>query len=319
MNYRRLYKPSGKTFELAATKLQQGGIVSFPTETVYGLGADARNSAAVAKIYAAKERPSFNPLIVHLQDAKKARDYVKMSGLAKTLAGKFWPGPFTMVLPVIEQSGLSDLVSAGLDTVAVRVPKNEVAQSLLEHFDGPIAAPSANKTGHISPTTAEHVDGEFGAELEMIIDGGACEKGIESTIVQIDGDQIILLRPGNITVSEIERASGEKVIINKENTEKPNSPGQQTSHYAPKSKMRLNASDTKAGECLLGFGECGPSALNLSLTGDLMEAAANLFSMMRKLDQMGYGTIAVSPIPTTGLGVAINDRLKRAAAPRGNK
>lgn len=318
MNEQRLYKPSKKTFVLAAEKLKQGDIVSFPTETVYGLGADARDSKAVAKIYAAKERPSFNPLIVHLASVEKVQQYVKMDDLAKRLADSFWPGPFTMVLPLKEGCGLSDLVSAGLDTVAVRVPKNEVAHSLLEQFDGPIAAPSANKSGHISPTTADHVEGEFGAELTMIIDGGACEKGIESTIVQIEGEQIILLRPGNVSQVELERVSGAKVILNNESTEKPNSPGQLESHYAPTSKMRLNAKEINSDECLLGFGDCGPSTVNLSPSGDLREAAANLFSMMRKLDQMDFETIAVSPIPPTGLGVAINDRLRRAAAPRDN-
>lgn len=313
---RRLYKPSGETIDLAACSLKQGNIVSFPTETVYGLGADAKNSAAVAKIYAAKKRPSFNPLIIHLASVEKVQDYVNMGDLAKRLAGKFWPGPFTMVLPLKENSGLSDLISAGLDTVAVRVPKNDIAHQLLIHFDGPIAAPSANKSGHISPTTAAHVDSEFGVELEMIIDGGACDKGIESTIVQIEGDQIILLRPGNITLSEIEKASGEKVLLNNQNADKPASPGQLESHYAPNSKMRLNADEAGRGECLLGFGDCGPSTLNLSPSGDLAEAAANLFSMMRKLDQMNFDTIAVAPIPPTGLGVAINDRLERAAAPR---
>ncbi|MBT5074982.1 MAG: threonylcarbamoyl-AMP synthase [Kordiimonadaceae bacterium] len=319
MTERRLYIPSIKTYVLAASKLKQGDIVSFPTETVYGLGADATNSSGVAKIYAAKERPSFNPLIVHLASAEKAQQYVKMNALAQKLADKFWPGPFTMVLPLKENSGLSDLISAGLDTVAVRVPKNDVAHSLLEHFDGPIAAPSANKSGNISPTTAQHVDGEFGEELEMIIDGGPCEKGIESTIVQIEGEQIIILRPGNITISEIEAVTSENVIFNAQSSDTPNSPGQLESHYAPNSKMRLNASEVFSGECFLGFGECGPSTVNLSPSGDLIEAAANLFSMMRKLDQMDFDTIAVAHIPPTGLGMAINDRLKRAAAPRDNK
>ena len=318
MTQRRLYIPNQDTFKRAVNMLKQGDIVSFPTETVYGLGADATNNRAVAKIYAAKNRPSFNPLIVHLADAKKATQYILMNDIADKLADAFWPGPFTMVLPIKPDCGLSDLITAGLDTVAVRVPKNKIAHELLSHFDGPIAAPSANKSGNVSPTTADHVNSEFGDELKMIIDGGKCKKGIESTIVQIKNDQVILLRPGNITAEEIEEIIGQKILINKA-TDNPIAPGQLKSHYSPHTTMRLNVTTPEDGEAYLAFGSTIPleATLNLSYTGDLVEAAANLFSMMRDLDQMNLSTIAVAPIPQTGLGIAINDRLTRAAAPKG--
>ena len=300
--------------------LRKGKLVSFPTETVYGLGADATNKNAISRIYQSKSRPSFNPLITHVTSAQKASDYVHMNDMTIELADKFWPGPFTMVLPLKENSGLSDLVTAGLKTAAIRVPENPIAQSLLKSFDGPIAAPSANKSGHISPTTAQHVDEEFGQELELIIDGGACKKGLESTIIEVRNNQIILLRPGSITPSQIEEITGNKVSINSPATNKPNAPGQLKSHYAPNAKVRLNATNVEKDECFLAFGEVSHGAdvdtLNLSTSGDLQEAAANLFSMLRELDKMNFSTIAVSPIPDIGLGIAINDRLKRAAAPK---
>ena len=318
MTQRRLYIPNQDTFKHAVNMLEQGDIVSFPTETVYGLGADATNNQAVAKIYAAKNRPSFNPLIVHLADAKIASQYVLMNNMADKLADAFWPGPFTMVLPVKPDCGLSDLITAGLDTVAVRVPKNKIAHELLSHFNGPIAAPSANKSGNVSPTTADHVNSEFGDELKMIIDGGKCEKGIESTIIHIDNDQVTLLRPGNITAEEIEKIISKEILINKA-TDNPIAPGHLKSHYSPHTKMRLNVISPEDDEAFLAFGVAEPrkTTLNLSTTGDLTEAAANLFSMMRALDQMNLSTIAVTPIPQTGLGIAINDRLTRAAAPKG--
>lgn len=312
----RIYIPCEDTYIKAANMLARGELVSFPTETVYGLGADATNGNAVAGIYKAKNRPDFNPLIVHIYDAAMADKYVKMNDTAKRLAKHFWPGPFTMVLPKKETGNLSDLVSAGLDTVAIRVPEHDVARSLLKHFGRPIAAPSANISGRISPTTAAHVDGEFGDELQMIINGGPCNKGIESTIVKVTDDNIILLRPGSITIDDIEAATGISVKLgNKE--KKPSSPGQLESHYAPNAKMRLNVTKPKETECLLAFGTVPVHpGLNLSSSGNLTEAATNLFSMLRELDSAGYQTIAVSPIPQTGLGLAINDRLKRAAAPK---
>jgi len=319
MTKNRCHNPSIETFELAANLLRQGEIVSFPTETVYGLGADAKNTDAVAKIYEAKKRPQFNPLIVHLADTDDAAQYVMMNVHSRKLAKAFWPGPFTMVLPLKEKSGLSDLVTAGLDTVAIRVPENQIAHELLEHFDSPIAAPSANKSGNVSPTTAEHVDSEFGPELKLIIDGGPCQKGIESTIVQIDGGEITLLRPGNITAEQIEKVIERDIDVQNSPTDNPIAPGQLKSHYAPKTKMRLNVTDPSPGEAFLAFGDykTDENSLNLSPSGDLVEAAKNLFSMMRSLDNLGLKNIAVAPIPHTGLGFAINDRLERAAAPRG--
>ena len=318
MNKSRIHKPELRTIESAVGLLRLGNIVSFPTETVYGLGADATNSAAIAKVFAAKNRPTFNPLIVHLSDPSEAEHYVEMNEIALALAFAFWPGPFTMVLPLKDNSPISDLITVGLDTVAIRVPANKVAHKLLETFGGPIAAPSANKSGHISPTTAHHVDGEFGDELEMIIDGGPCDKGIESTIVQVMDDQIILLRPGSITAEDIKIITNIKVITIIEPTDNPVAPGQLKSHYAPNAKMRLNADEPKDGEAYLAFGKTSAhdNMLNLSSIGDLEEAAANLFSMMRVLDDLDLKTIAVAPIPMSGLGLAINDRLTRAAAPK---
>ncbi len=318
----RIHKPEAGTYSHAANLLREGELVSFPTETVYGLGADATNNDAVAKIYATKNRPSFNPLIVHVADKDKAIQYVKMNDLALKLAEHFWPGPFTVVLPLKENSGLSELITAGLSTIAIRVPENKVAHELIATFDGPIAAPSANKSGKISPTTATHVDGEFGDELNMIIDGGPCEKGIESTIVQIIENEIKILRPGNITIADIESIIGKSILDNMQTSDTPNSPGQLESHYAPETKMRLNVLEPNEGEALLTFGDTAKNidifTLNLSPSGNLVEAASNLFSMMRKLDQMNFKSIAVSPIPETGLGIAINDRLRRAAAPKDN-
>ena len=314
--------PSAETYKIAAQLLHSEDIISFPTETVYGLGADARNSNAVEKIYDAKERPLYNPLIVHVANVNAAHQYVIMNDLAKKLACAFWPGPFTMVVPLNKENELSELITAGLDTVAIRVPENNIVQDLLHHFNGPIAAPSANKSGKVSPTTAAHVAGEFGQELKMIIDGGPCKKGIESTIVRIDSDQIILLRPGNITVQEIEAIVNQPVVMASKDG-KIVSPGQLESHYAPSTPMRLNASHVKNNECLLTFGNTNLNddifSLNLSPSGDLNEAAANLFSMIRELDERQFSSIAVSPIPMTGLGLAINDRLTRAAAPRNKK
>ncbi|MCC3861322.1 L-threonylcarbamoyladenylate synthase [Pseudemcibacter aquimaris] len=317
-NKNRIQKPDSDSIRSAADLLRDGNIVSFPTETVYGLGADAKNGKAVAKIFAAKNRPDFNPLIVHLPDPSAAENYVHMNDVAKKLASAFWPGPFTMVLPLNEESGISDLITAGLDTVAIRVPANEVAHQLLKEFDGPIAAPSANKSGHISPTTANHVDGEFGDELEIIIDGGPCNKGIESTIIQITDHDVVLLRPGSITPEDIKNKTGIDVISSLTPTDNPVAPGQLKSHYAPNAKVRLNATGPNDGEAFLAFGETAhhENMLNLSPTGDLEEAASNLFSMMRELDDLELKTIAVSPIPQNGLGIAINDRLSRAAAPK---
>ncbi len=300
----------------AAAILRAGGLVAFPTETVYGLGADARNDRAVARIFEAKGRPQFNPLIVHVSGAAEAATLVEFTPLARQLAEAFWPGALTLVLPRRPASGLSLLVSAGLDTVAVRAPSNGLAQDLLAAARCPIAAPSANRSGSVSPTMAAHVEESLGARVELILDGGATPLGIESTVVGFDGDAAVLLRPGAVPREEIEavtgplKAAGGAIV----------SPGQLASHYAPDAPIRLNAARVEGDEALLGFGPDVPrgarAVMNLSEKGDLTEAAANLFAMLRALDKAGAARIAVMPIPRHGLGEAINDRLARAAAPR---
>jgi L-threonylcarbamoyladenylate synthase len=299
----------------AAAILRRGGLVAFPTETVYGLGADATNGRAVAAIFAAKGRPRFNPLIVHVRDRQAAEILADFSEPARALAERFWPGALTLVLPRKAHSGLSDLVSAGLDTIALRVPSQQIAQRLLAAAGIPIAAPSANPSGRVSATTAEHV--AEGLHIDMILDGGPTRLGLESTIVGFDGEQPVLLRPGALAREEIERVVGK---LAQSTGEKILSSGQMRSHYAPQTHLRLNAMDVRAGEALLAFGPNVPTGArisrNLSAQGDLVEAASNLFAMLRELDAVGATAIAVMPIPEHGLGEAINDRLRRAAAPR---
>jgi L-threonylcarbamoyladenylate synthase len=244
--------------------------------------------------------------------------YVELSQLTKDLSNIFWPGPFTMVLPLKKNSGISTLITAGLETVAIRVPSHPVAHTLLNEFNGPIAAPSANKSGQISPTTAQHVDQEFGDELELIIDGGPCDNGLESTIVKVVYDQLTILRPGNVTVEEIQEKIEVKIVTDTQPTDNPIAPGQLKSHYAPNANVRLNVINPEMNEAYLAFGDTNQveNMLNLSPSGDLEEAASNLFSMMRSLDQLNLKTISVAPIPKSEVGVAINDRLERAAAPK---
>jgi len=303
----------------AAAHLATGELVAFPTETVYGLGADATSDAAVAKIYAAKGRPSFNPLIVHCADMETARRFAVIEGPALDLARAFWPGPFTLVAPRHADCPLAPRVSAGLATVAIRVPRHPVAQALLAAFNGPIAAPSANRSGRISPTRAEHVAAELGGKVAMILDGGPCEKGLESTIVGIHDGRVELLRPGSITPDAIAAACGLPVVGSGPEAA-ITAPGQLASHYAPRARLRLNAVRAAPHEALLAFGpnvpEGAAAVLNLSPTGDLEEAARNLFAMLRRLDDAGYDAIAAMPVPEEGAGIAINDRLRRAAAPR---
>lgn len=298
----------------AAALLCAGGLVSFPTETVYGLGADATDDSAVARIFEAKGRPRFNPLIVHLPDAARVRDVAVLAGDAARLADAFWPGPLTLVLPIRPGAALSPLVSVGLPTVAVRVPDQPLARALLEATGRPIAAPSANPSGRISPTEAAHVIAGLGGRIEAVLDGGACAVGVESTIVGFDPVPT-LLRPGGLPAEAIEACLGAKLAMLSPG-DTVSAPGQLQSHYAPRAGLRLNATDLRPGERLLGFGEV-EATLNLSPTGDLVEAAANLFHHLHQLDAEGDAPIAVSPIPETGLGRAINDRLRRAAAPRG--
>lgn len=297
----------------ASTILAQGGLVAFPTETVYGLGADARNSSAVAAIFAAKGRPSFNPLIVHVASVEAAKSLVVWSPTADRLAQAFWPGPLTLLLPLNAASGLSPLVTANLPSLAIRVPANPLARGLLLGFGGPVAAPSANLSGKISPTSVRHVLRGLQDQIEAVIDGGDCAVGLESTIVGLEHSPT-LLRPGGLASEQIERCLGH-ALMRHQDGDPLIAPGQMTSHYAPKAPMRLNVTRPNPNETLLGFGAV-QADLNLSPDSNLVEAAANLFKHLHTLDHSNATSIAVSPIPDTGLGLAINDRLKRAAAPR---
>lgn len=313
-------RPTPATISEAAEHLRGGRLVAFPTETVYGLGANACDSRAVARIYEAKGRPRFNPLIVHVADVDAARALCVFSPFALKLAGIFWPGPLTLVLRQRPDSPISPLVSAGLDTIAVRMPDHPVARQLLEASGLPVAAPSANRSGHVSATRAEHVASDLGSLVAMILDGGPTVHGLESTIVDASADEPELLRPGAITADTIFAATGRLIARGAGNAEAPSASGQLESHYAPRAKVRLNATEVRPGEALLAFGgrtppTAGPQ-INLSAHGDLIEAGANLFQALRALDASGASMIAVMPIPDEGLGEAINDRLRRAASPR---
>jgi len=309
-------RPDADGIDEAARLLADGRLVAFPTETVYGLGADARNDEAVAGIYAAKGRPSFNPLIIHVDSVKAAEKYCQFTPEARRLAQAFWPGAMTLVLPLRAESGISKLVTAGLDTVAVRVPDHPVGGALLKAFGAPVAAPSANPSGRISPTAAAHVMGGLAGRIAAVVDGGACEVGLESTIIGCAGAPV-LMRAGGLPVEAVEACLGYP-LQTEEDPHAPKSPGQLLSHYAPRGRVRLNVTLPEAGEILLGFGDVEGAALNLSPSGDLTEAAASLFAALHRLDDEGAERIAVSPIPDHGLGRAINDRLRRAAAPRGD-
>lgn len=310
--------PDAAGLARAAALLAAGELVSFPTETVYGLGGDARNARAVAGIYAAKGRPKFNPLIVHVHSLDAAERYAVFDDTARALAAQFWPGPLTMVLPLRADGGICDLVTAGLATVAIRLPAHPVARALLAAFDGPLAAPSANPSGKISPTSAQHVIQGLSGRIAAIVDGGICAVGVESTILALDPPAI--LRPGGLATEALEHAIGQP-LPRSGDAQAPNAPGQLKSHYAPGTAVRLNATAPDRGEIWIGFGpQCATAAMNLSPTGDLTEAAANLFAFLRRADQQAHDTgatcIAIAPIPDYGLGQAINDRLERAAAPR---
>jgi len=313
-------EPTAETIAEAARILSDGGLVAFPTETVYGLGGDATNERAVAAIFEAKGRPQFNPLISHVLDASSAKAFVKWNDNAEKLATRFWPGPLTLVLPRVESSPISLLATAGLDTVAIRAPSHPVAQALIRATGRPVAAPSANRSGAVSPTRAEHVAESLGERMAMILDGGPCLVGVESTVLDLSGNRPTLLRPGGATREAIEAVVGPialtDAIPSGESARK--SPGQLASHYAPSRPVRLEATSVGPDEGLLAFGPNPPPGAvltyNLSPSGDLGEAAAHLFAMLRSLDRPGIGRIAVMPIPQTGLGLAINDRLRRAAA-----
>ena len=295
--------------------LREGKVVAFPTETVYGLGADATNDEAVASIFAAKGRPQFNPLIVHVTDAAAAERFGVLDERARKLTAAFWPGPLTIVVPRVKDCGVSWLATAGLETIALRSPGHRIAQDLLTAFGGPIAAPSANRSGNVSSTTADHVAESLGEAVELILDGGPTVHGLESTIVGLAGAEATLLRPGAITRAEIEDVIGPLGVAH-DDADAPHSPGRLKRHYATATRLRLDATAVGADEGLLAFGPPLPGAartLNLSPSGNLKEAAANLFAMLRTLDLWGLPVIAVMPVPATGLGEAINDRLQRAA------
>jgi L-threonylcarbamoyladenylate synthase len=309
----------------AATCLAGGGLVAFPTETVYGLGADATNATAVAKLYEAKGRPSFNPLIAHVPDLLAAERLAVFDAAARRLAAKFWPGPLTLVLKKRAGCTVAELATAGLDSIAVRVPSHELARDIIRKLGRPVVAPSANQSGHVSPTTAQHVLDDLGGRIDLIIDGGPTHVGVESTIVALL-DRPLLLRPGGIprdAVRNALEAELEDVPVSGMDPEVLIAPGMMASHYAPRAKLRLNATSVNAGEAVLAFGpnlppgaERAVSVLNLSPAGDLVEAAANLFSDLRTLDSAEATAIAVMRVPMEGLGEAINDRLARAAAPK---
>lgn len=315
-------KPDKNGINAAAELLRGGKTVAFATETVYGLGADACNDAAVAGIFKAKDRPDFNPLIVHLADLDMLNGLAEIPDAAKKLL-PLWPGPLTLVLPKKPNSGLSDLVTAGLDTVAIRVPAHPSAQALLQAFGGPVAAPSANPSGKVSATNAGHVLAGLQGKIAAVLDAGPCGVGVESTIIGFADDQMVLLRPGGIDIETIKRLTGQVPVAAKTNL--IIAPGQMQSHYAPDVALRMNANKPQPDEAWLGFGANPRIApgLNLSPTGDLTEAAIRLFDSLRKMDAIcksnGFAGFAVAPIPDTGLGLAINDRLQRASAPRHNR
>lgn len=306
----RILNLSDENLDLASRVLRSGGLIGLPTETVYGLAADAANDAAIARIYQAKGRPKFNPLIAHVANIEMAQREGVFRPEALALVEKHWPGPLTLVVDVAPTGTVSDLARAGLDSVALRMPCHAIPIMLIEAFGGPLVAPSANPSGKISPTTMQHVLEDMDEHIDLIFSGGTCAAGIESTIIDARGERPALLRPGSMDTAWIEEI-WPGLIRPDLNPDAPQSPGQLLRHYAPNARLRLNAEAAEPGEAFLGFGD-GPATLNLSKRGDLEEAAANLFSMLRKLDAE-YDRIAVAPIPTHGIGEGINDRLTRAA------
>lgn len=315
--------PLDDAFDPALDLLEAGEVVALPTETVYGLAGDATNGEAVARIFEVKGRPHFNPLIIHVSSIDMASRFAHIDQASMLLAGGYWPGPMTLVLPLREGHGLHPLVTAGLDTVAIRLPRHEFARELIEEFGKPLAAPSANSSGRISPTTAQAVADDLGDRIKLIADGGACPVGVESTIVKVTREGVRILRPGGITAGEIEGALGVRVL--RGGVDGIEAPGMMASHYAPDARVRLNATSVQEGEALLAFGperiagaDKAVAVLNLSERSRMREAAANLYQHLQALDRSGAQMIAVEPIPEDGLGEAINDRLRRAAAPRGN-
>ncbi|WP_064800875.1 MULTISPECIES: L-threonylcarbamoyladenylate synthase [unclassified Rhizobium] len=308
--------------EAACAALSDGFAIAMPTETVYGLAADATNPAAITRIYETKGRPRFNPLICHMADLEMAGHHAEFDPVSRALAEAFWPGPLTLVLPLKPASPIHALATAGLDSVGVRVPKG-FAGTLIGAFGRPLAAPSANTSGAISATSAAHVEADLGAKIPLILDAGPSTVGVESTIVKVQGDRVRLLRPGGLAAREIERIAGRPLLRAKKASAAIEAPGMLASHYAPSASVRLNATAVEPGEALIAFGGASVEGaraarivLDLSPAGDLAEAAANLFDYMKRADASGVSSIAFSPIPDEGLGEAINDRLQRAAAPR---
>ena len=311
-----IYTPTAKNIAHAAEVIKQGGLVSFPTDTVYGLGANVYNAQAVANIFKAKERPLFDPLISHIADIDFLSEYAITDDRAIALAKHFWPGPLTFVLKRKDNNPAIDLACAGLNSIAVRMPNHPVALELIRQSGVPIVAPSANRFKTISPTTAQHVRDSLDNKVDMILDGGACSIGVETTIIDLTGKHIIILRAGGMAREELEAFTGEKIYLSHDNPDLPKAPGQLLKHYAPKMPMRINveANDVKADEFFIGFGNVKGSQLNLSPSGNLCEAAANLFAFMREAEKhTEYKGIAMSPIPENGLGLAINDRIRRAS------
>lgn len=301
----------------AAAVIRRGGLVGMPTETVYGLAADARNPQAVARIFEVKNRPSFNPLISHIADKAFLPEYARVDARAPALAERFWPGPLTFVLKRRDRNPAMDLACAGLDTLTVRMPDHAAALALIRESGAPLVAPSANKSQRVSPTTAQHVFHDLGEQVDMILDAGACAVGVESTIIDLTHPRARLLRAGAVSREELEEFLNERLEVAAIGGGLPRSPGQMRRHYAPRYPVRLNASEALPDEFFIGFGEVGRDApLNLSFSGDLREASARLFAYLRQAEeQTRLKKIAVAPVPAAGLGCAINDRLTRAAAP----
>ncbi|MEE6207783.1 MAG: L-threonylcarbamoyladenylate synthase [Alphaproteobacteria bacterium] len=309
----RIYEYNAVNIEKAAKTINNGGLVAFPTETVYGLGANVYDAKAVSNIFAAKQRPHFDPLISHIADVDFLKEYASTDERVFALAKRFWPGPLTFVLRRIEENPSIDLACSGLRTLTVRMPNHPVALDLIRASGVPIVAPSANKYQSISPTTAQHVADGLGDKVDMILDGGACKVGVESTIIDLTGKQIVMLRAGGTAKEDIEEFLGEKILISDGNPNMPTAPGQLLRHYAPKNILRINVEIPETDEYFIGFGALNGD-VNLSPSGDLCEAASNLFAYLRLADKnAASGKIAIAPIPTTGLGLAINDRIKRAS------
>lgn len=309
-----IFAATPENISTAANVIKNGGLVAFPTDTVYGLGADVYNPAAVAGIFAAKGRPSFDPLISHIAEIDFLPEYAQTDERVMGLARHFWPGPLTFVLNRKDKNHALDLVCSGLPKIAVRMPNTQIALELIKKSGTPIAAPSANKFKSISPTTAHHVFNSLGEKVDMILDGGRCAIGVETTIIDLTTKEIVMLRAGGLSKEELENYTGEKVVISHGNPDKPSAPGQLLKHYAPSHNLRINAQNVKDGEFYIGFGDTPNAHLNLSPKGDLREAAANLFAYLRFADQQSnFKSIAIAPIPENGLGLAINDRIKRAS------